>query len=241
MVSRVLEGDIQRGYTDIQDQVDAEVAKNTSLLKDRLALIEKVRALEAKVAEAEEQRRASQSEVEALRTTNSVLEAEVTAERSLSALVSQATWKAMECMEGAISELGGVPPPRSHTVDQLDSTLNRLHRAGEVFLPAARAYGNYCAKTGWTAALVSLRRAGCPHVDALGAGALPVAPVADITAGHVLVRRANNVLAREFWSPHGRSVTMEALRLSVAQKTKGKGQADGGGAAERGDDAGGQV
>ena len=54
MVSRVLEGDIQRGYTDIQDQVDAEVAKNTSLLRDRLALIEKVRALEAKVAEAEE-------------------------------------------------------------------------------------------------------------------------------------------------------------------------------------------
>ena len=237
MVSRVLEGDIRSGYTEIQDRVDAEVARNTSLLKNRLALIEKVKVLEARVAEVEEQRRASQSEVDSLRSTNSVLEAEVAAERSLSAVVSQATWKAMECMEGAISELGGVPPPRSHTVDQLDATLGHLHRAGEVFLPTARAYGNHCAKTGWTAALVSLRRTGCPHVDALGAGALPVAPVADITAGHVLVRRANNALAWGFWAPHGRSVTMESLRSSVAQKTKGKGPVDGGGAAERGDNA----
>lgn len=55
MVSRMLEGDIQHGYTEIQDRVDAEAVKNTSLLRDRLALIEKVRALEAKVAEAEEQ------------------------------------------------------------------------------------------------------------------------------------------------------------------------------------------
>lgn len=179
--------------------------------------------------------------MEVLHNTNSVLEAEVAAERSLSAVISQATWKAMECMESAISELGGVPPPWSHTVDQLDATLNRLHRAGEVFLPAARAYGNHCAKMGWTAALVSLQHAGCLHVDGLGAGSVPVASDADIAAGHSLVRRVNNALAREFWAPHGRSVTMESLRLSVAQKTKGKHQADDGGAAERRDIAEAQV
>ena len=241
MVSRVLEGDIRSGYAEIQDRVDAEAAWNQSLLKDRLALIGKVKVLEARVAEVEEQRRASESEAKTLRCTNSVLESEVAAERSLSALMSQATWKAMEYMEGAIAELGGVPPPRSHTVAQLDATLMRLQRAGEVFLPAARAYGNHCAKAGWTAALVSLQRAGCSHIDGLGDGSLPVASAVEVTAVHALVRRASNALARDFWAPSGRSVTMESLRVALAQKKKGKGPADGGGAAERGDTTGAQV
>ena len=53
MVSRALEGDIQSGYTEIQDRVDAEVARNKSLLKDRLVLLERVKVLEARVAEVE--------------------------------------------------------------------------------------------------------------------------------------------------------------------------------------------
>ena len=262
MVSRALEADIQSGYAEIQEQVDASSAKNATLLEERMALTDRVTVLEAKVAEMEEQRRTSASEVEVLeakvaameeqrrtsdsemevlRSHNSVLEAEVAAERSLSALVSQGTWKAMESMEGAIAELGGVAPPRNHTVKQLDATLERLHRSAEVFLPAARAYGNHCAKAAWTAALVSLHRAGCPHVDGLGAGSIPVASASEVAAGHSLVRRAGNALAREFWLSSGRVVTMESLRLALAQKKKGKGPADGGGAAEPRDNADAQV
>ena len=241
MVSRALEGDIQSGYTEIQDRVDAEVERKKSLLKERLVLLERVKVLEARVAEVEEQQRASESEVKTLRCEKSVLETEVASERSMSALVSQATWKAMECMEGAITELGGVPSARSHTVAQVDATLLRLQRAAEVFVPAARAYGNHCAKAGWTAALVSLQRAGCSHVDGLGDGSLPVASAVEVTAGHALVRRASNALARDFWAPSGRSVTMESLRVALAQKKKGKGPADGGGAAERGDTTAAQV
>ena len=55
-----------------------------------------------------------------------------------------------------MTELGAVPPPRRHTVNQMDATLDRLHRAGEVFLPAARAYSNHCPKAAWTAALIYL-------------------------------------------------------------------------------------
>ena len=237
MVSRALEADIDSGYAEIQEQVDASSATNATLLEERMALTEQVKVLEAKIAEMEEQRRVSASDMEGLRSRNSVLEAEVAAERTLTSLVSHGTWTAMESMEGAIAELGGVPPPRNHTVTQLDATLDRLHRSAEVLLPAARAYGNHCAKAAWTAALVSLHRAGCPHVDGLGAGSVPVASASEVAAGHSLVRRAGNALAREFWISSGRAVTMESLRLALAQKKKGKGPADGGGVAEPRDDA----
>ena len=237
MVSRALEADIESGYAEIQEQVDASSATNATLLEERMALTERVKVLEAKVAEMEEQRRASASDMERLCSRNSVLETEVVAERTLTTLVSQGTWKAMESLEGAITELGGVPPPRNHTVTQLDATLDRLHRSAEVLLPAARAYGNHCAKAAWTAALVSLHRAGCPHVDGLGAGSVPVASASEVAAGHSLVRRAGNALARGFWISSGRAVTMESLRLALAQKKKGKGPADGGGVAEPKDDA----
>ena len=222
MVSRALERDIQRGYTEIQDRVDAQFARNTVLAAERTLLAEKVKELEVKVPELEGQRgrvaelegqlRASKDEAASLRSANSVLEAEVATERALSASVAQATWRAMERMEGAMVDLGAVPPSRGHTVAQMDATLARLHRAGEVFVPAARAYGNHCAKTGWTAALVSLQRAGCAHVDGLGAGSVPVASAAEVASGRKAVRRASNTLFSEFWSSSGREATMESLR-----------------------------
>ena len=54
MVSRVLEADIQSGYAEIQERVDTEFARNTSLVKDHLLLIEKAKGLEMRVAELEE-------------------------------------------------------------------------------------------------------------------------------------------------------------------------------------------
>ena len=118
-------------------------------------------------------------------------------------------------------------------MDQLAATLERLRRAGEVFLPAARAYGNHCAKASWTAAFVSLHRGGCGHVDALSGGTLPVASAAEVASGQKQVRRASNALAKDFWAPSGRDATMESLRASLAQKLKLKGPADGASAAER--------
>ena len=227
MVSRLLKADIKSGYAEIQQRIDAEFARNTTLMKDRLLLLDKSKGLEMRVVELEEQQRALQVELVSLCSANSVLEAEVATERALSATVSQATWKAMECMEGAITELGAVPPPRSHTVDQLDGTLERLQRVREVFLPAARAYGNHCAKAAWTVALVSLQRAGCSHVDGLGAGSIPMASAAEIAIGHALVQHENNALAREFWAPSGRGATLESLRVALAQKKKRKVPTDG--------------
>ena len=91
-----------------------------------------------------------------MRSARSVLEAEIATKRSVSSAAAQASWEALERMEGAMSELGAMPPPWKHTVDQLAATLERLRRAGEVFLPAARAYSNHCTKAAWTAAFVSL-------------------------------------------------------------------------------------
>ena len=78
-------------------------------------------------------------------------------------------------------------------------------------------------------------------MDGLGVGSVPVASAAEVAAGHTLVRRASNALAREFWAPSGRTATMESIRVALAQKKKGKGLADGGGAAEHGDTIGAQV
>lgn len=94
-----------------------------------------------------------------------------------------------------MTELGAVPPPWRNTVVQMDVTLEHLHHAGEVFLPAARAYGNHCAKAAWMAALVSLQLAGCGHIDALGARTVPVVSAAKISSGQKQVRRASSVLA----------------------------------------------
>lgn len=63
------------------------------------------------------------------------------------------------------------------------------------FLPTSRAYDNHCAKAAWTTALVSLQRAGCGHVDALGVRSMPVASAAEIASGQKQVRRASNILA----------------------------------------------
>lgn len=65
-------------------------------------------------------------------------------------------WEAMESLEGAVTELGAVPLPRKHTPSQMDVTLDRLWRAGEICLPAARAYDEHCVKAAWTAAFVSM-------------------------------------------------------------------------------------
>lgn len=93
--------------------------------------------LESRVAELEGERFTLREEVQALHGVRIVLEAEVAVERQLLATVSQVTWEAMESLEGTVTELGAVPPPRKHTLVELDVTLERLHHVGEVLVPAA--------------------------------------------------------------------------------------------------------
>lgn len=56
------------------------------------------------------------------------------------------TWEAMEALEGAVVDLGALPPLRHHNAGEMDNTLGCLRRAREVCLPATRAYGDHCAK-----------------------------------------------------------------------------------------------
>lgn len=51
-------------------------------------------------------------------------------------------------MEGVVVAvaLGALPPLWHHIVDEMDVMLGRLYRAGEVFVPVGRAYGDHCAK-----------------------------------------------------------------------------------------------
>lgn len=89
----------------------------------------------------------------------------------------------MESLEGVVANLGTVSPPQKHAPTEMDVTLGRLQRAGEVCLPTARAYRDHCAKAAWTATFVSLQRGGCEHVDVLGARSVPVASTTEVVVG----------------------------------------------------------
>lgn len=94
----------------------------------------------------EEERIALQGDVQALRGVRTVLEEEIQAERELLNTVALATWDAIEALEGTVADLGAVRPPRRHNLVEMDITLERLRRAGEVCLPMARSYEDHCAK-----------------------------------------------------------------------------------------------
>ena len=74
----------------------------------------------------EEDRTGLQADTSTLRGVRKVLEEEIQAERDLSDTVARATWGAMEVLEGAVADLGAMPPPRVHTLEEMDVTLGRL-------------------------------------------------------------------------------------------------------------------
>ena len=78
-----------------------------------------------------------QEDIWTLRDVRVVLEAVIKVERELSNTVARATWEAMESLEGAVADLSAVPAPRKHTPAEMDVTLGRLRRTGEVCLSAA--------------------------------------------------------------------------------------------------------
>lgn len=104
----------------------------------------------------------------------------------------------MEAVEDTVVDLGAMPPPRHHFVDEMDVMLGRLRCAGEVCLPVARAYGDYCAKVAWTTAFASLDKVGCGHLDTLATCSTLLVTIEEVAAGHRHTRKASNVFIQDF-------------------------------------------
>ena len=146
MLSRALSADVSQCYGDIQRQVNKEHERNKALISERDDLAEKVMTLETQLAKTEAERATLQEELEKQKNARALLEEEVQTERELSSNVGLSTWKAMELLEDGLSKLGAVPAPRRHRASELDITLERLRLGCEICVPAARAYGDHCAK-----------------------------------------------------------------------------------------------
>lgn len=141
MLSRALDGDVSRGFDEIQKRVGSEHAWSEALSAERKALADKVKALEAWMVELEGERADLQEEVRTLRGVQGSGQPRDGDSSGAGALALYCTGDlgAMETLEGAVVELVAMPPPRRHTVGEMDITHGRLRRVGEVCLLAARA------------------------------------------------------------------------------------------------------
>ena len=128
----------------------------------------------------------------------------------------------MEALEAAVAELGAVPPSRRHRPAEMDITLERLRRAGEVCLPTVHAYGDHCAKVAWLTTLTSLNKAGCAHMDAIAARSVVVASVEEVAIAQRRTRKARKVPQQDFWLLCGHEAATESFRAVQAQQAKGK-------------------
>ena len=248
MLSRALSADVSQCYGDIQQKVDEEHARNQVLVSERDLLSEKVKALEAQVAGLESERatlreevknhqsaRASLAEeVKNHQSARASLEEDIRTERELTSAIGVSTWNVMESLEDALSQLGAVPPSRQHRPAEVDITLERLRQGCEFCVPAARAYGDHCAKAAWSTTLASLDKAGCAHMDALGAGSIGVATAEEVCAAQRRIRKASKVLQQEFWAKRGHAAATESFKAVQAQMAKGKSPAEDLEASKRG-------
>ena len=256
MLARAIDDDIARGFAEIQGWVNAEHAHGQVWCGERDSLAVRVKTLEAQVVGLETERQNLRSEVEALqgaqaglqeevktlRGSNAILEEEIETERSVSNAFGLGAWKVMESLEGAVEQLGVVPPARVHRPTEMDITLARLQKAVGICLPAARAYGDHCAKAAWTTTLASLDKAGCAHIDALATGSVAVATAAEVTAAQRRTRGAGKALLRDFWDPRGHDAATESF-LAVQAKRRAPADDAGGsaGTGKRGSTGGDKV
>ena len=147
----------------------------------------------------------------------------------------------MESLENDLSQLGAVPPSRHHRPSELDITLERLRRGCEICVPAARAYGDHCAKAAWLATLASLDKAGCAHLDSLGTRSIKVATAEEVSAAQRRIRKASKVLQQGFWLERGHDAAAESFKAVHAQQAKGKSQAEDAKVSKRGSTRGDKV
>ena len=101
-------------------------------------------------------------------------------------------------------------------------------------MPAARAYGDHCAKAAWLTTLASLDKAGCAHMDALAAGSIKVATAEEVCGAQRRIRKASKVLQQEFWTKRGHAAAEESFKAVQAQIAKGKSAAEDTEASKRG-------
>ena len=227
MLSRALRADFSQCYGDIQRKVNEEHERNNELSA-------KVKVLEAQLAEAEAGRSKLREELKEQKSARTLLEEEVEAERALSTNFGLSAWKAMEILEDGLSMLGAVPPPRHHRPSEPDITLERLRLGCETCVPAARTYGDHCAKVAWLATLASLDKAGCAHLDALATGSTKVATAEEVCAAQRRIRKASKVLQHDFWGQRGHDAAEESFKAVQAQQAKGKSRAEDAEASKRG-------
>ena len=227
MLSRALRADVSQCYGDIQQKVNEEHERNEELLA-------KVEALEAQLVEAEVERATLREELKEEKSARALLEEEVKTERDLSSNLGLSAWKAMEIIEDGLSMLGAVPPPRRHRPSEVDITFERLRQGCETCVPAARAYGDHCAKATWLATLASLDKAGCAHLDALATGSVKVATAEEVCGAQRRIRKAGKVLQHDFWLERGHDAAAESFKAVQALQAKGKSRAEDAEGSKRG-------
>ena len=147
----------------------------------------------------------------------------------------------MEILEDGLSMLGAVPPSRHHRPSEVDITLERLRHGCETCVPAARAYGDHCAKAAWLATLASLDKVGCAHLDALGTRSIKVASAEEVCAAQRRIRKAGKVLQQDFWLERGHDAAEESFKAVQAQQAKGKSRVEDTEASKRGSTRGDKV
>ena len=248
MLSRALDADFSEGYEEIQGKLNDAHAQNEALVAERLVLAEKIKTLEdqAKGFAAEREgfaaeRAALQEEVEAEKSARAVLQEDVQAEKDLSSALGISAWEAMVSLEDSLKQLGAVLPARCHRPSEIDITLQRLRGGCEVCIPAARAYGDHCAKAAWLTTLASVDKAGCAHIDALGTRSVAVATAEEVSAAVRRTRKASKVLQQDFWVARGHDAAAASFQAVQAQQAKGKSPAEDLEAGKRGSSRGDKV
>ena len=134
------------------------------------------------------------SDLDASQKAQALAEEEVKAEHELSASMGVTAFEALEILEDAVTQLGAVPPARTHRLAESDITFERLKNVGRVCVPAARSYGDHCAKVAWCETLTSLDKAGCAHIDALATRSVAVATAEESVNVERRMRKTNRVL-----------------------------------------------
>lgn len=113
----------------------------------------------------------------------------------------------------------------------MDITLGCLLHAGAVCLPAARAYGDHCAKVSWITTLASLDKASCGHLNVLATRSVVVAIANEAIVVYRWMQKANNVLLHDFWG-----ATQPRCRGGVplgGSGPEGEGEDSGGGSEDQ--------
>ena len=215
MLARVLADDVTRCFGKIQQELEKEHSKNE-------ALSGKCDSLAVRVKTLEEQMAGLRSELEASQQAWAFAEEEIAVERELSANMGAAAFESLEMLEDAVTQLGAVPSAGTHRPAETDITFARLKNVARVCVPAARSYGDHCAKAAWCEALALLDKVGCAHIDAIATRSVAVATAEEVASVERRTRKASKVLLEDYWALRGHEDATKSFQELQARKAKGK-------------------